>query len=604
MAPLQTEPTATTTGSSQPSPDDTPVPAGLPAVVEMITRSRALGYAPSDEAVLERAADIARDVLGYRSCTVALCQAEGNLRCWQVGARPAPDGPENGPGARPGWGGVLDGEHENREMIISASAYQELCERAEGIEGAFWLPPGRPRPVPGPAPAGAAPVLDAAATLGELGLFWAPVLGEDGRQLGFVSPGCATETPPAPSEALLLVALAGLVHLGLELRRVEAAKRRAASVADAQRRQLEDLIAASLEVRGNSALEDVLSGIARAMASGVGFGRAAVWLLESRLGEPSVRLGRGVEPARDSSLKEIEISLAATVGISVAEAGRLSSAWGSLAQFAPVLRPEMRVSRSYLLDHRYFEEPAALVDIMLPAPDNEQWDEGTWHGEDSLTVPLEDREGNLLGLISMDEPLNRALPTREDCRCLEFFADQCALAVVESRRLEAALEEATTDDLTGLANRRGLLERADLVVLSTRRSGSTCSALYIDIDHFKDINDSFGHSTGDEVIASVGRTISHRLRRGDLIGRYGGEEFVVLLPNTNLEEATALAETIKELVAATEPIVVNPPLYLHVSVGVASLQPGDDMQSLLNAADAALYQAKRSGRNRVCVASS
>jgi diguanylate cyclase (GGDEF)-like protein len=126
--------------------------------------------------------------------------------------------------------------------------------------------------------------------------------------------------------------------------------------------------------------------------------------------------------------------------------------------------------------------------------------------------------------------------------------------------------------------------------------------LYIDIDHFKDVNDSFGHATGDEVIAAVGRSIANRLRRGDLMARYGGEEFVAVLPNTALDEAVALAEEIRHLVATSNFVAVNPPLQLHVSVGVAALRPGDDTQALLAAADAALYQAKRAGRDRVFAA--
>ena len=266
------------------------------------------------------------------------------------------------------------------------------------------------------------------------------------------------------------------------------------------------------------------------------------------------------------------------------------------------MRPEMRVSHCYLFDHRFFELPADFSEQLSRSSEAADWADGMWHIDDSLTVPLEDRQGNLLGVISMDEPLNQALPSREDCRALEFFADQCALAVIESRRLQAALEEATTDDLTGLANRRAFLERSPGIVLSAKRNGSTCSALYLDIDHFKDINDSFGHATGDEVIAAVGRAIANRLRRGDLVARYGGEEFVALLPDTPLDEAASLAEQIRRLVATTDLVTVNPPLEVHVSVGVAGLRLGDDTQTLLAAADAALYQAKRSGRNRVCIA--
>jgi len=395
--------------------------------------------------------------------------------------------------------------------------------------------------------------------------------------------------------------LAELASLGLQLRGFDAAQRQAEAAALAQRRQLESLMAASLEVRRETALDDVLAGIARAMATAVGFGRAAIWLTEEREGRPPVRLGNGVEPRRDHELEDVAVSLAATAGLSPSEAAHLGAAWSCLAQFAPLLRPAMRLSRSYLLDHRYFAEPPHLSGMVLPGLANQQWAEGTWHPDDSLTVPLEDREGNLLGLISMDEPLNRAVPTQEDCRSLEFFADQCALAVVESRRLQRARQEATSDPLTGLANRRGLLETGPPVVLRAQEAGAPCCALYVDIDHFKAVNDTFGHATGDQLIALVGRTVAGRLRRSDLFARYGGEEFVAILPGTDLRQAAKLAEEVRALVEEVTSTQMGPLLTARVSVGVSALRPGEDMQSLIDRADVALYDAKRSGRNRVCV---
>ena len=252
-----------------------------------------------------------------------------------------------------------------------------------------------------------------------------------------------------------------------------------------------------------------------------------------------------------SRLRGTPLKRTATAGLDPAEAAQLSKAVTSMAEFAPFMQPEMRLSRSYFFDHRLSRLPAELHDRLCVPEMPSDWVEGMWHPEDSLTVPLEDRDGNLLGVISIDEPLNRSRPTREDCRALELFADQCALAVVECGKLQAALEEATTDDLTGLVDRRGFLERAPGLVMQARRDGTTCSALFIDIDHFKMVNDNYGHATGDEVIATVAHTIAGRLRRGDLVARYGGEEFVAFLPDTPLDEATGLAEEIRRLVTHT-----------------------------------------------------
>jgi diguanylate cyclase (GGDEF)-like protein len=575
------------------APPEAATRAALRTVREMIARAHSLGSAETDEEVLEQAAHIACDVLGYRECAFALRHEDGGFRCGAT--------PPRGPGG---------------ELTVTASGYEEVCQVAVPLEGgSLWLPQG--------AFAGASSGTSPSTSSGTsppdgpsgpprwfYGRLWAPVVSADGTHAGFISPhqpagiGLGAGSPPPYLEALLLGVLAGLAELGLELSRINTARRKAASLAESKRRQLEDLISASLDVRGEAALDNVLSGIARAMASGVGFRRAAVWLTGVRPGRGLVHLGTGFERGQDATLEPVPVHLAATVGISAEEASRLSREWSSLALFAPVMRPEMRLSRSYLWDHRRCEYTGDIRDKLLPGPPHADWSDGMWHSEDSLTVPLEDRQSNLLGLISMDEPLSGALPTRDECRSLEFFADQCALAVVEARRLEAALEEATTDELTGLANRRGLLERGPLMIGQAKRDGPSCSALYIDIDHFKDINDSFGHALGDEVIREVGHTIARRMRRGDLIARYGGEEFIVLLPATSLEEAAVLAEQIRELVGNTHPVEVHPPIRLYVSIGVASAKPGDDTQSLLRAADSALYQAKRSGRNRVCVAAS
>jgi diguanylate cyclase (GGDEF)-like protein len=296
------------------------------------------------------------------------------------------------------------------------------------------------------------------------------------------------------------------------------------------------------------------------------------------------------------------VSLVASVGLEPTEAARLKRIFTNLAWFAPMMQPEMRLSRCYFYDHRFFELPPGYLEELARAPDKEGWTEGTWHAEDSLTVPLEDRDGDLIGLISMDEPLEGALPTEDDCRALEYFAQQCAMAVAESRRLQAALEEAVTDELTGLVNRRGLLERAPTMVEHARRTSSQLAALFVDIDNFKDINDSFGHAFGDEVIAAVASAVSRRLRRDDLVARFGGEEFVALLPDTPVEEAVALAEEVRRIVASSELVAMHPPLRVRVSVGVAALGPGQDTRKLLASADSALYRAKRTGRDRVCVA--
>ena len=153
-----------------------------------------------------------------------------------------------------------------------------------------------------------------------------------------------------------------------------------------------------------------------------------------------------------------------------------------------------------------------------------------------------------------------------------------------------------TDGLTGLANRRYLVQRLNEEALRFRRTKKEFAILMADVDHFKQYNDTFGHPAGDEVLKKVARLLQASVRELDCVARYGGEEFCVMLPETSAEGAAILAERICESVATTE----FPGQKITLSLGVASLPDnGDTPDAVIAAADEALYQAKREGRNRV-----
>jgi diguanylate cyclase (GGDEF)-like protein len=159
---------------------------------------------------------------------------------------------------------------------------------------------------------------------------------------------------------------------------------------------------------------------------------------------------------------------------------------------------------------------------------------------------------------------------------------------------------ATTDSLTGLANRRSLSERLDQEIYRAQRYGIPLSLILFDIDHFKRINDGWGHAAGDQVLGEIARETQHLLRRTDLVGRYGGEEFVVLLPETELAEAMSLARRLNWQIS--QKVIVfkrGSPLVVTVSAGVAALAPDENGEKLIQRADQALYRAKEGGRNRV-----
>lgn len=162
---------------------------------------------------------------------------------------------------------------------------------------------------------------------------------------------------------------------------------------------------------------------------------------------------------------------------------------------------------------------------------------------------------------------------------------------------------AHTDYLTGLMNRRALLECAEIEIERSRRYGKPPSVLMLDIDHFKDINDRFGHVVGDAALRQFAGVLRSTFRTVDLLGRWGGEEFVVFMPETPLAGALDVAERIRHAIENTKVAAgVDTPLRLTVSIGVASLLPTDDVDTVIARADSALYRAKNAGRNSVCCA--
>ncbi len=165
----------------------------------------------------------------------------------------------------------------------------------------------------------------------------------------------------------------------------------------------------------------------------------------------------------------------------------------------------------------------------------------------------------------------------------------------------AARRLATIDPLTGVYNRRTFLELAERELARCGRTGAALSVIMLDIDHFKRVNDSFGHLAGDETLRRFVALVQGCLRRADLVVRYGGEEFCVLLPEVHLNEAAALAERIRAAVARSPLVIGSAIIPITVSAGVAALQGSDgvNIDHLLHRADAALYGAKNQGRNRV-----
>ena len=173
--------------------------------------------------------------------------------------------------------------------------------------------------------------------------------------------------------------------------------------------------------------------------------------------------------------------------------------------------------------------------------------------------------------------------------------------LVSERAVRAHKAAAALDPLTGMLNRRGFAEASARVIEREANAGRPVTVLIFDIDHFKSINDRFGHPAGDELLKLFATIVIGNLRISDLSGRIGGEEFAALLP-CSLEEGVVAAERVREAFASAGIAVEDGPVDTTVSVGVAGGPAGTELEVLLAAADTALYQAKRGGRNRVAAA--
>ena len=168
-------------------------------------------------------------------------------------------------------------------------------------------------------------------------------------------------------------------------------------------------------------------------------------------------------------------------------------------------------------------------------------------------------------------------------------------------KLAAEFEYAAKHDaLTGLANRREALEQLDIEYQRYLRNARPFSVLLMDIDLFKSVNDNYGHHVGDELIILVARTLREQCRKVDTLARWGGEEYLVLLPETNTGEALSSANRIREAFAARSVSTEKGPIQATISVGVASIRGSESIARLLQRSDEALYRAKSEGRNRAC----
>jgi diguanylate cyclase (GGDEF)-like protein len=218
--------------------------------------------------------------------------------------------------------------------------------------------------------------------------------------------------------------------------------------------------------------------------------------------------------------------------------------------------------------------------------------------EVSVVAPLDFGDGDA-GLLILGKRMTEAPYEPHDLALLRALADSSAIALRNAELLDRLRAQATIDPLTGCHNRRGFDEILGVEFQRAKRYQRPLTLVLLDIDHFKTINDAFGHEVGDNALQRIGRAVRHTFRNTDSACRYGGEEFALIFPETAKEEGARLAERLRVLIE-TLPPNAEVPRSLTASFGVAAFpEDGGDITSMIRAADRALYLAKANGRNRV-----
>ncbi|MCJ7622289.1 MAG: sensor domain-containing diguanylate cyclase, partial [Anaerolineaceae bacterium] len=219
-----------------------------------------------------------------------------------------------------------------------------------------------------------------------------------------------------------------------------------------------------------------------------------------------------------------------------------------------------------------------------------------------IAVPIASG-GKILGVLGLFQTDLEKQFSRRDLSLAESIGHQAGIAIQNTHLFEDVQRLAITDSLTGWYNRRYFFELAEIEFERSLRYQHPLSIIIFDLDHFKNVNDEYGHLVGDQVLQTVTRRIQNVLRRPDIWGRYGGEEFIILLPVTDIDPAAQVAERIRAVIA-DEPIETEKgALSVTISVGAASIygQITLMVDSLLDMADQALFAAKSGGRNRVVI---
>ena len=304
------------------------------------------------------------------------------------------------------------------------------------------------------------------------------------------------------------------------------------------------------------------------------------------------------------------LALEEVLNVALTHAGRIMGAVAGAMYLVNQAKPEMNRESEYNLTTRArgatrkLEEEPVRTAIAAMRPLVVKLDEktapgieGGGHPQYALVVPVQ-RSGQLMGAMELYLNAWREL-TEDQADLLNGVASQSAIAIRHAQLFQAQEENALTDELTKLPNRRALAQRFLQEMQRARRHHNSIAFMMIDLDHFKQVNDTFGHLNGDAVLAELAQILISDARESDVCARYGGEEFGLILHETTEAGARTLAERIRSKVAAA---TFPGGLKLTISIGVSATDDPALFTSLMERADEALYAAKQGGRNQVRVA--
>jgi len=392
-----------------------------------------------------------------------------------------------------------------------------------------------------------------------------PMRDQHGSLLGIISVDePVTGRRPTDDELEVLVALVDHAALALEAARESAASTR-------HQRALEELLAVSSRITGETSSGEILRRVCVGIRDALDFENVCAALADPETGVvvPHASAGWQLEELRERPPI-------------------------SVAQVEPLLDDEFLREGCYLLTHEAARERLSSDVEVCPSQLNGR---GPWAwNRHWLIVPLRDGRGALLGIIWVDNPCDRLVPSADRLQALRIFANDASAALLSGRHLGELRFLANHDPLTRLLNRRAFVNRLDGEVARARRYGRSFGLVLADLDAFKQLNDRYGHATGDEALAAFAGVLTECLRQPDDAFRIGGDEFAMILAEATHDDARFVVSRINSLLehlsAGRERWLTG----LSSSFGFASC-PADasDAQTLFSLADEALYDAKRNG---------